>query len=108
MEPNVAALESELLVKMDRIRDLLARSNLDALLLQRSSNFAWATCGASSYIDRADSMGVASLLITSTERYAITNNIEAERFVQEEGLSDQGWRLRVSPLYEQDGPIPEM
>jgi antitoxin VapB len=102
MEANIIASESELHAKLDRMQELLGRAGLDALLLQRTSNFAWATCGASSYIDRADSMGVASLLITPTHRYVITNNIEANRLIQEEQLVEQGWEILASPWHEED------
>jgi hypothetical protein len=36
--------------KQKRIQALLERHKLDALLLSRVSNFAWATCGATSYV----------------------------------------------------------
>lgn len=100
MQSKSAVATTELDVKLKRIRSLLLQSELDALLLNRVDNFAWATCGASSYVSTADSYGVASLLITSTHRYVLTNNIEAPRLMQEEGLNDQGWEFRISPWYE--------
>jgi Xaa-Pro aminopeptidase len=108
MEPNITAFEMELNVKLERIHELLGRSNLDAVLLERAENFAWATCGASSYINRADSLGAASLLITAEERYVITNNIESERLAQEEGLANQGWKFKVSPWYRAENAISEL
>lgn len=69
--------------KQDRIQALLGERNLDALLLQRVSSFAWATCGAASYVNTATTNGEAALLITSSGRYLITNNIEAPRLEQE-------------------------
>jgi len=95
------AINSELNFKLDRIYKLLEQSGAGALLLQQSGNFAWATCGAESYINRADSLGVASLLITPAKRYVITNNIEAGRLGSEEGLSAQDWEFQVAPWYEQ-------
>jgi hypothetical protein len=41
---------TELDVKLQRLNELLARHSVDVLLLQRVSSFAWATCGAASYI----------------------------------------------------------
>lgn len=38
----------ELEQKLGRIHGLLQECELDALLLRRVSNFAWATCGAAS------------------------------------------------------------
>lgn len=86
--------------KRERILSLLEERKLNALLLQRVSSFAWATCGASSYINRGASNGEASLLITPTDQTLITNNIEAPRLVQEEELTEQGWEFRTSPWYE--------
>ena len=71
--------------KQQRIRELLAKKNLDALWLQRVSSFAWATCGAAAYINTATTTGAASLLITPQARYVITNNIERPRLGKEEG-----------------------
>jgi len=106
-KPNIIATELELKVKLEYIYKLLDRSGLDALLLRQSSNFAWATCGASADINRADSMGVASLLITSANRYVITNNIESIRLL-EEGLANQGWEFQIKPWYDQEDGISQL
>jgi Xaa-Pro aminopeptidase len=108
MNTNPITTESELSAKLERIHKLLDQSGLDALLLRQTSNFAWATCGASSYINRADSIGIASLLITPANRYVITNNIEAVRLMREEGLASQNWEFQVAPWYEQKDVISEL
>jgi Xaa-Pro aminopeptidase len=97
--------DTELNLKLERISDLLNKYKLEALLLQKTGNFAWATCGADSHINTADSMGVASLLITRANRYLLTNNIEAGRLMQEEGLAEQDWELQVSPWFEKGEKI---
>lgn len=89
--------------KQKRLRALLSEYGLEAVLLRRVSSFAWATCGAASYINMASSEGVASLLVTATGRYLITTHIEAPRFEREEKLVEQGWELRASAWYEPDG-----
>ncbi|MBI4790877.1 MAG: M24 family metallopeptidase [Chloroflexi bacterium] len=94
--------------KHARLQSLLAAHHLDALLLQRASSFAWATCGASSYINTASSVGEASILITPTGRYIITNNIEAPRLELEEQLAAQGWEFRVAPWYGTNHAIAEL
>src|SRR5512143_2796380 len=91
---------NELDLKRARIRSLLNERSLDALLIQRADNFAWATCGASSYVNQAATLGTSSLLITPTEQHLITDNIEAPRLEQEEGLRNQGWEFHVAPWYE--------
>lgn len=94
--------------KQTRIRTLLTKHNLDGLLLRRVSSFAWATCGAASYVNTAATEGVAALLVTPSNRYLITNNIEAPRFEQEAKLAEQGWVFRVGRWYESDGAVAEL
>jgi antitoxin VapB len=91
---------TEFSLKQDRLRALMERQKLDAILLQRVSSFAWATCGAASYVNTATTFGSASLLITHDAHYLITNNIEAPRLQNEEKLHYQGWEFKVSPWYE--------
>jgi Xaa-Pro aminopeptidase len=98
----------ELEVKLEKVQALLARRDLDALLIQRVANFAWMTAGASSYVNIADSLGVASLLVAPHGRYLITNNIEAPRFREEEHLDEQGWEFSVSPWYQAADSVAQM
>ncbi|MBM3128439.1 MAG: M24 family metallopeptidase [Chloroflexi bacterium] len=94
--------------KQRQMRALLAEKNLDALWLQRVSSFAWATCGGAAYINTASTTGAASLLITPTARYLITNNIEAKRLEQEQGLGAQSWEFRVAPWHAANPAIGEL
>jgi Xaa-Pro aminopeptidase len=94
--------------KQDRMRALLVEHGLDALLLQRVSSFAWATCGAASYVNTAVGKGASSLLIMPSERHLITNNIEAPRLEREEGLSAQGWELHAAPWHEAHDTVAEL
>jgi Xaa-Pro aminopeptidase len=91
---------NEFQTKITRLRRLLSKHSLDAMLLQRTDNFAWATCGASSFVNQAATLGAASLLITQTEQHLIADNIEATRLEQEEHLGAQGWQFHISPWYE--------
>jgi Xaa-Pro aminopeptidase len=86
--------------KQDRIQRLLEEHRLDALLLQRVSSFAWATCGAASYVNTAATHGEAMLLVTPTGRHLISNNIESTRLGQEEKLKEQGWEFHVGLWHE--------
>jgi len=101
-------MTNELETKLARIHDLLKAHNLDALLLQGVDNFAWATCGAASYINTADNQGVGALLITPEARHLITNNVEAPRFRREERLETQGWEFVISPWYEPNEAIVKL
>ena len=94
--------------KQSTLQALLAQRQLGALWLRRVSSFAWATCGAASYVNTATTDGAASLLITPSGRYVITNNIEATRLRQEEQLEEQGWELRVAPWHAADDAVAEL
>jgi antitoxin VapB len=94
--------------KQSRLLALLAERGLDALLLQRVSSFAWATCGANSAVNIASTHGAASLLVTPTGRHLITNNLEAARLEEEEGLIGQGWQFHVAPWYERDETVARL
>lgn len=91
---------SELENKRERLQSLLGEKGLGGLLLHRVSSFAWATCGAASYVNSATSTGEATLLITPLDCHLIANNIEATRLEQEERLVEQGWKFHISPWYE--------
>lgn len=90
----------ELDLKLAAAGDLLREHRLDGLLIQRVPNFAWATCGASAYVDTASDVSVASLLLTPTGRHLITNNIEAPRLEREEGLTAQGWEFHIAEWHK--------
>lgn len=108
MESSHVHPTTELNLKLDRIRSLLTERELDAVLISRTDNFAWATCGADAHINLADSLGVASLLITQSDRIVLTNNIEAARLKQEEGLAEQGWEFEISPWFEDDPAVSRL
>ena len=96
------AQSPELQQKLTALRGLLDRHGADAVLLRRVSSFAWATCGAGSYVNTAVTEGAASLVITRERLYLATNNVEAPRLREEEHLADQGWEFLVSPW---DSPL---
>ncbi len=85
--------------KLEIIRNWMSSRNLGGLYLQSAGSFAWATCGASSYINIATTNGLASLLITQEHQYLFTSNIEAPRLEQEEQLKAQGWEFQVTPWH---------
>jgi Xaa-Pro aminopeptidase len=99
---------NELDDKLNRIQTLLGERGLDAMLLRRVSSFAWATCGAASYVNTATTFGEATLLITPTGRHLIANNIEATRLEQEEKLADQGWEFHVGPWHKAPEAVAEL
>jgi Xaa-Pro aminopeptidase len=86
-------------LKLQRVRELLGTHEVDGILLQRVSNFAWLTDGAAGYVNVATTNGSGSLLVTADSQYLVTNNIEATRFEAEELLTAVGFRLLANPWH---------
>ena len=99
---------TEFELKSKKIQDLMEHHHLNALVLRQVGNFAWATCGASSYVNMAATNGASSLLITPSARYVITDNIEASRLKQEEHLEEQGWEFHITPWYETNQAVTQL
>src|SRR5918997_1662727 len=72
------------MARQQRVRKLMDRLGLGALLLRRSANFAWYTGGADNRVDHASPFGVADVLIARDAEYILTNNIEAPRMREEQ------------------------
>ena len=49
--------------RREKLRDVMDRLGLGALLMQRPANFAWYTGGADNRVDHADPSGVAGILL---------------------------------------------
>ncbi len=70
--------------RQEKLRELMERLEIEALLLRRATNFAWYTGGADNRVDHASPYGVADVLLTREEEYIFTNNIEAPRMREEQ------------------------
>ncbi len=70
--------------RQEKLRELMERLEIEALLLRRATNFAWYTGGADNRVDHASPYGVADVLLTREEEYIFTNNIEAPRMHEEQ------------------------
>jgi Xaa-Pro dipeptidase len=82
--------------RQQRLRELMDRRGLGALLLRSSTNFAWYTGGADNRVDHASPLGVADILITFDADYIFTNNIEAPRMREEQ---TPGFEMVEHPWY---------
>lgn len=99
---------TELELKLTQVRKLLEARDLEGVLLERVSNFAWLTGGAASYVNTATDTGAASLLVTRDAGYVLTNNIEAPRLEQEEPLEATGFRFLVASWHQPNAAAAEM
>ena len=86
--------------KKARVRDLMAKLKLDAVLLRKQCNFSWLTGGHLNLVGIATEMGAAPLLLTPEKEYVICNNIEAPRIEKEERILDQGYELVTYKWFE--------
>ena len=71
-------------VRRERLRSLMDRLDLGALLLRGPANFAWYTDGADNRVDHASPVGVAGIVVTPDGEYVLTDNIEAPRMREEQ------------------------
>jgi Xaa-Pro dipeptidase len=83
--------------RREKLRDVMDRIGLGALLMRRPANFAWYTGGADNRVDHADPLGVAGILLTFEAEYVLTDNIEAPRMRGEEA---PGFEVIEHPWYE--------
>ncbi len=75
----------EISIKTERLLKMLRAKNLDGVLINSQPNFAWATAGAHSGIDRSRENGAAALLFRRDgKRFVLANRIEMPRILTEE------------------------
>lgn len=94
----------ELAVKLERVREWLADTDLHGVALRTRANFAWFTCGGRSDVSRASDVGVATVFISADRLVLASNNIELERLAVEElGAELDAFELAEFPWYDPDG-----
>ena len=94
------AMADEIKEKEKRVRNFLKSKSLKGLLLKRQANFSWMTCGGLNLVGITTEFGATSLLITDNSKFVISNNIEAPRMIEEEGLEKQGFVIKAFPWHE--------
>jgi len=94
------AFADEIKEKERRVREFLQSRGLKALLLKRQANFSWMTCGGLNLVGITTEVGATSLLITEDSKFVLSNNIEAPRMIEEEGLEKQGFVPKIFPWHE--------
>jgi Xaa-Pro dipeptidase len=103
---EIMSISDEIREKERRVREFLKVKGLKALLLKRQANFSWMTGGGLNLVGITTESGATSLLITGDSKYVISNNIEAPRMINEEGLERQGFIIKTFPWHEdQEGSM---
>jgi antitoxin VapB len=78
-------VNSEIEIKTERLRKMLARENLGGVLMNAQHNFAWLTGGKSNGINLSSENGACFLLVRGDgKRFVLANNIEMTRLLTEE------------------------
>lgn len=95
--------DEEVQTKLERVRALLREKRVGALWLRSASSVAWITGGVDVAVNTADSLGVASVVITERAATLWTNTIEAPRLQAEDAVEGRGFTLRVTPWHEPQG-----
>jgi Xaa-Pro aminopeptidase len=92
-------ISQEFQIKIERLRQLMVRKNLDAIFLKRQDDFAWLSCGGRNYVGAGD-MGNCGLLVTGNEHFAVTSTVESDRMMAEENLGELGFSMQASAWHD--------
>jgi Xaa-Pro aminopeptidase len=95
----------EISLKLQYLRQTLQEVDVAAVRLRGIDWFAWATAGGSNAVLLAAETGVAEVLVTPTDAWILTNEIEAQRLQDEEVspvLGESLYQMVVHPWAEGD------
>jgi Xaa-Pro aminopeptidase len=74
----------EVQAKLRRVRAWLDAEPVDGVVLGSQTGFAWITAGGDNHVALGDAAGVASVLVTGTGAWMLSDNIEHRRMLAEE------------------------
>lgn len=92
----------EVSYKLNLIRQVMQETESSGVRLRGIDWFAWATAGGSNTVLLAAETGVAEVLVTATDAWILTDEIEAQR-IKDEQLPAEGtspYKLFVNPWAE--------
>ena len=95
---------TEVQAKLDRARALMAAQGVSALWLRTVNSVAWITGGVDVAVNTADTVGVASVVITEDRATIWTTTIEAPRLIKEDQVEAHGFQVRATS-WEQPMPV---
>jgi Xaa-Pro dipeptidase len=75
---------NDISVKRNRIQAFLEREHLDALVLGRQDNFAWATCGGDNRVVTTTDMGAALAVFTADRKWLVSYTMDGQRLLDEQ------------------------
>jgi|GEM_PF-2889686 len=74
----------EVTTKERRIRELLAKMDLEGLCLSKALNFAWFTAGGNNRVVTGSETGAAALVILPEGKFVVAPKNEIERIMEEQ------------------------
>lgn len=90
VEPNV-----ETRMKLERIREWMARHRLQGVVFHTRANFAWLTAGGDAHVVSQSEYAAAALVVDRDHVHVVADVIEIDRLQHEEPL--RGFRRRAHP-----------
>lgn len=100
-DKSIQGRKNEIKIKVQRLQQAMEKAGLDAVIINKSNNFAWITAGASNIITRYSEEGVTSIVVTKEGgQYILANNIEYPRIVKEENIEELGFEIKTWYWYE--------
>ncbi len=87
----------EISEKLAVLRHTLQETDAAGIRLRGTDWFAWATAGGSNTVLLAAETGVAEVLVTPTDAWVLTDEIEAQRLKDEELPEGSPYQLQVNP-----------
>jgi Xaa-Pro aminopeptidase len=93
-------MNEEVSTKLELIRQTLSETEAQGVRLRGTDWFAWVTAGASNTVLLTAETGVAEVLVTAEDAWVLTDEIEAQRLVDEE--LPLNFKLHVNPWADAD------
>lgn len=93
----------EIAQKLQFMRNALGETKAAGIRLRGTDWFAWATAGGSNTVLLAAETGVAEVLVTATEAWILTDEIEAQRLQDEQLPQENGgeaYKIYINPWAE--------
>jgi Xaa-Pro dipeptidase len=97
---SIESRKAEISVKVTALREVMTQNDLDGIYISKQEHFAWITAGGDNIVTRFVENGVCAIFITSEKQYFICNNIETQRFIDEEYLDQLGFEPLSMWWYE--------
>ena len=67
--------KEEIIIKEERVRELIKSLGLEGIVFKKQSNFSWFTGGGINMVPVCTELGFSTILVTEKEKYLISNRI---------------------------------